>query len=271
MTNKIAIFIAVIMGIVAAMAASTWMENEKQKQKQRFKTVGLAVAKKTLRKNDVIRLGAGILQEKMVPQEMVLTGSISTDQLARYRGYVVKERIDAGQPITVDKLEPPYDKADTNTSVVSKGFRAITISVDMVAGVAGLIRPADRVDVIGTFDLSRRITKDDTDSDGVVTLYILQNARVIALDRNTEKSAFAESSRKRARNYRTVTLEVKPEDSMRIINANEQGRLRLILRNKNDVALEKDKVDGNPIATNIVKNELKEVVPYVNKQVDTKQ
>ncbi|MHC4870849.1 MAG: Flp pilus assembly protein CpaB [Planctomycetota bacterium] len=213
MTNKIAILVAIVLGITAALAANSWMEEEKKRQESRFKTVSVVVAKKTLRKNDVIRLGAGLLQGRAIPQDMVLTGSISTDQLGRYRGYIVKERIDAGQPLTVDKLEPPYDKAETSLSVVDKGLRAVTVAVDMISGVAGLIRPGDRVDLVGTFDLSRRSGSAKKSEDGVVTLYLLQNVRVIALDRNTEKVATAvtKSRKSRSKNYRTVTLEVKPQ------------------------------------------------------------
>jgi pilus assembly protein CpaB len=265
MTNKIAILVAVILGITAALAANSWMEEEKKKQESRFKTVRVVVAKKTLRKNDVVRLGAGILQGRAIPQDMVLTGSISADQLGRYRGYIVKERIDAGQPLTVDKLEPPYDKAETSLSVVDKGLRAVTVAVDMISGVAGLIRPGDRVDLVGTFDLSRRSSGSAKKSeDGVVTLYILQNVRVIALDRNTEKVAtvVSKAGKSRSKNYRTVTLEVKPDDAMRIINAQEQGRIRLLLRNKTDVATEKADVNGVPIGVNVVKNELSKLSPH---------
>lgn len=267
MTNKIAILVAVILGIVAALAADSWMKEEKKKQESRFETVGVVVAKKTLRKDDVIRMGAGLLQERQVPKEMVLTGSIAVSQLGRYRGYVVKERIDAGQPLTVDKLEPPYEKAETSLSVVDKGLRAVTVAVDMISGVAGLIRPGDRVDLVGTFDLSRRSGSGKKSEEGVVTLYLLQNVRVIALDRNTEKVATAVSKgrKSRSRTYRTVTLEVKPEDAMRIINAQEQGRLRLLLRNKTDVALEKADVNGVPIGVNVVKNELNKLSPYHKK------
>lgn len=263
MTNRVAIMVAVILGVVAAIAANSWIEQEAKKQQQKFETVGVVVAKKTLHKNDIVRLGAGMLEARPVPKEMILTGSITSDQIGRYRGFIVKERIDSGQPLTMDKLEPPYEKADTGLSVVDKGLRAVTISVDMISGVAGLIRPGDRVDVVGTFDLSRKSSKKEN-TDGVVTLYLLQNARVIALDRNTEKVATVTDSmfKSSSRNYRTVTLEVKPDDAMRIINAQEQGRIRLILRNRSDVALERAEVNGAPIATNVVNNELKTVVPH---------
>lgn len=101
---------------------------------------------------------------------------------------------------------------------LGEGKRAFTIPIDAVSGVAGLIAPGDRVDIL----LTRTIERD------LKTSVILQNILVIATDQrsNTENA--------RARLAATATVEVDPTEAQKLTLAQQVGRLTLTLRGMNE-------------------------------------
>ena len=129
---------------------------------------------------------------------------------------------------------------------VKRLMRAVSINVGPAAGVSGMVRPNDHVDVIGTFAFS-------TDPKDVATLTMLQDVLVLATGRETAKSRDMERSIGRD-SYSLVTLEVSPREAEMIAFAEQmKGRLTLTLRNKNDTSFEKElpQVDYEKIRTTI--------------------
>ena len=135
---------------------------------------------------------------------------------------------------------------------VKRLMRAVSINVGPSAGVSGMVRPNDHVDVIGTFAFS-------SDPKDVATLTMLQNVLVLATGRDTSKSRDLERSMGRD-TYSLVTLEVSPREAEMIAFAEQmKGRLTLTLRNKNDTSFEKElpQVDYEKIRSTIEELNLK--------------
>jgi len=110
---------------------------------------------------------------------------------------------------------------------IRPGFRAFTIRVDDVSGVAGFVVPGDVVDVIYTREPEIAATQR-LQVPGAASAYIsdviLQNLNVLAVDQNqSEKTSAANVAR-------TVTLEVTNEDAQALKLAMEYGTLSLSLR-----------------------------------------
>lgn len=98
-------------------------------------------------------------------------------------------------------------------STLSPGTRAVAIRVNAQTAVGGFVSPGDRVDVVLT----------EGRGDNLRTGVILADTRVLAVDQDTEARG--------ARQARTITVEVTPRDSQRLVLAQEAGQLSLILRN----------------------------------------
>lgn len=103
-------------------------------------------------------------------------------------------------------------------SQVAPGKRAFTIPIDAVSGVAGLIAPGDRVDIL----LTRTINRQPT------TSVILQDVQVIATDQRSNKESA------RARVAKTATVEVDPNQAAKLTLADSVGKLTLTLRGVNE-------------------------------------
>ena len=108
---------------------------------------------------------------------------------------------------------------------VAAGKRAFTIPIDAVRGVAGLIAPGDRVDIL----LTRTIERQPT------TSVILQDVLVIATDQSSNKE------NARARVARTATVEIDPNQASKLTLAQSVGKLTLTLRGMNEVLNEEVK------------------------------
>lgn len=113
------------------------------------------------------------------------------------------------------------------------GKRAVSIAVDEVNGVAGLIKPGNFVDCLLTVDFG-----DDAGS-RFTTLTLLEQVPVIAVNQTVfspavqppgsrEKSAVSRAPDESGRQM--VTVAVTPQEAATLMLAQESGRVHLVLR-----------------------------------------
>ncbi len=150
---------------------------------------------------------------------------------AALRGALIRRYLDAGAAITVSDILRPRDRGFL-AAVLAPGSRALSIGVDAVSGVAGLIWPGDRVDVILTQQMEGA---DLARGQRVLGETVLRDVRVIAVDQEIVQGAPA-TSNVTGRLARTVTLQVTAEQAERLAVAERLGRLSLAMRAAADVA-----------------------------------
>lgn len=135
-----------------------------------------------------------------------------------YVGKVVRTSMTPGQPLTQGAIVGPGERGFL-AAVLTKGMRAITVSVSDTSGVAGFVFPGDRVDLI----LTTEVPREDAPSIKV-SQTVLRNVRVLAVDQRTND---LENLPKVGR---TVTLEVTPKLVEKIAVMQKLGGLSLSLR-----------------------------------------
>jgi pilus assembly protein CpaB len=130
------------------------------------------------------------------------------------------------EPLTDAKLAPPESGGGLPPQI-KENYRAISVKVNEVIGVAGFVVPGSRVDVIVTI-------REQNDSR---TRVVVSNVQVLtagtAIDQDKAKDGKPVPST-------VVTLMVTPDDAERIALASAEGQLMLTLRNP---------LDGTPTAT----------------------
>jgi pilus assembly protein CpaB len=141
-------------------------------------------------------------------------------------GSIARAPFIAGEPIRQQKLVKA-DGSGFMAAVLPAGMRAISTEISPETGAGGFILPNDRVDVI----LSRREKSPVSGApDVAVSEIILANVRVLAIDQAPKE--------KEGQNTvvgKTVTLELKPEQSETLARARASGTLSLALRSIADV------------------------------------
>jgi pilus assembly protein CpaB len=154
------------------------------------------------------------------PSEHVPGGALrSTDQAV---GRVARRPIAAGEALLEVALFPT-GAAGGLSSVINKDYRAVSVKVDNVIGVAGFVTPGARVDVMATI---RRI---DLPKALPFAKVILQDVRVLAVDQKLEEVKTGDPEL-----VSVVTLEVDPLQAEHLIYAAHEGRLQLALRSPGD-------------------------------------
>lgn len=134
----------------------------------------------------------------------------------------------------------------TNTeglaSTIEKGHRAVAVQITDVTGVAGLIQPHARVDVIFT---------RPGNLDEASTSTILQNVEVLSVGRVAPTSQTAQQAAADARTPRApvVTLLLLPADAQKLELAKNEGKISLSLRNPQDDAMV---ADGAPMTAEVL-------------------
>ena len=127
-------------------------------------------------------------------------------------------------------------------SMIKPGLRAISINVSGAHAVSGMVRPNNRVDVLGTFSFPSKTVDGELEA---VTLTVLQDVTILATGNEMAHKRVHNTTMVNGyqpqKSYSTVTLEVTPREAELLTFAQTvQGRLTLALRNSADVSFEKD-------------------------------
>lgn len=159
-----------------------------------------------------------------VPHDIIVD---TPDARANLRGSLIRARIEAGQPVLSTEIMRPGDRGFI-ASVLQPGYHAVSVPVDSVSGVAGLIWPGDHVDVILTQQL-----RNAPQARGGTSETMLRDVRVIAVDQEMVQGAPTDNTTA-GKVARTVTLEATPEDAQKLALATTMGKLSLSIRSAMD-------------------------------------
>jgi pilus assembly protein CpaB len=139
-------------------------------------------------------------------------------------GGVSRVRFDEGDALVRGQTVKPGD-AGFLAAVLHPGMRAITMSVNIVTGDAGLLTAGDHVDVV----LTQIFPGHEADpANRAAAETIASDLRVIAVDQRLQ--AGAEPQQKETRPAQTVTLEVTALQAEKIDVAAKMGELALAIR-----------------------------------------
>lgn len=136
-------------------------------------------------------------------------------------GAMIRRNLTKGDALLSGDALNPGDRGFL-AAVLGPGMRAVTVGVDAVTGLAGLVWPGDRVDLILT---QAQDGSNVAPAHRVSAETVLHDGRVLAIDRQLMQGATSESPE--AAMARTVTLEVTPAEAERVAVAVKLGHLSL--------------------------------------------
>jgi len=234
MRNKRLLFVlagAVVFGLLAAVSVNRYLSNAQAFSRNMNEVV---VAKVD------IALGTTIVAEQLtkvqLPAGAVPDGAFNTPEKLVNRVAVVN--IAAREPVTDFKLAPE-GSAGGLSSVIPEGYRAMTVKVDDVIGVAGFLRPGAMCDVLTVIEQA-----GDAARRNPISKIVLQNVKVLAAGQNIDKP----KDQREAEQVKAVTLQVTPDQAEKLALASTEGKLRLVMRNSIDQGDEQTKgVDKNAL------------------------
>ena len=182
-----------------------------------------------------------MIKTSELPTEAVVAGAI-TDK-SEIIGKVSNTVIFSGEQLLSAKLISTGESdGETLAYAIEPGMRAISIDVDESSGLAYMIVPGNKVDIIAEFVTTILSTADGSISDKkTYTTMILENITVLAVNNVFSKEGIADTD---TPVYTTITLQVSPEQAMELSTAQFDAQLRVILRSPVD-----DKITHQPSLT----------------------
>lgn len=209
--------LAVAIAAIAAYLLYDYLKGEEKRVSEAVATERVVVAATEIPVGSAIN----ITQIKTVdwPKTNVPQGALlSTDQAT---SRIAIQTFMPGDPIVEGKLVPKEGAPlSILTYKIPEGHRAMTVSVDQVAGVAGFINPSNIVDVV--------LTASPQGSSQSISKIVLQNVPVLAIGQIVDQKEGKPVT------VPTVTMDVSPEDAEKLAVASTQGRLQLVLRRAGD-------------------------------------
>jgi len=213
---NVVILLAVVFGAAAAYGVYQYLNNVKDAYVEQGDFVQVAVALQNIPAKTTISPQMFGMQE--IPANYV--NNDAAVDIKEVSGKLSKSPIYKDEQILRSKVSGPGDPPEELAFVVPAGQRAVTVAVNEVSGIAGMIRPGDRIDVLVTFEEEEKMTS-----------LILQKIKVLATDRSMSATV---GQRGQEGIYQTVTLAVTPQQAQPLVLATEHGNMRLMLRSHAD-------------------------------------
>lgn len=218
--NAIVLFLAIVMGGIAAFMARHWLETHAISSAAGQSVGTIVVAAQPLAFGATV--SADNISEIPWAAKALPEGAFaSKDDVLKDGRRVVLSQLDRNEPVLRSKITGPGQRGSLS-SLLEEGKRAVTVRVDDVRGVAGFVLPGDFVDVV-------LIGEDPASQREGYSEILLHHVKVLAIDQ------LASERQEQPTVAKAVTIEVTPEQAQRILLASNVGKLSLILRQPGDV------------------------------------
>lgn len=220
--------IAVGMGAVGILGVQKHIDQEVDRRlPEPVQTIDIVVANQTL--DAGLRVGQGEFAIRAVPIEYVPQGAVSAHEFDGLADLKLTAPLGRGDPLVRSNLRLEA-RQESFASTLQPGRRAITVPVDELNSSAGLMQAGDRIDLYVSFTQSNRRT----------VAPVLLGVQVLATGARVEEfgaaSADPNDPSAYANSYHTVTLDVAPEEAVRIHAARQAGQLLALLRPEGDLS-----------------------------------
>jgi len=236
----------VVLALVAIVMVNTYIAQQRQAAQEQAKKAlsniqanqtAVLVAKQDIPKGAMIN--SSMLETAIIPNKYVQPSAATS--LDRVSDMVTVAAISKGEQITLTKLSNVQGKGGGNLAgLTPMGKRAITISVDNISSVGGMIKPGDYVDVIAMVPVPVQGPKGEQMTQMAV-LPLFQNTLILAVGQDTGGGMIASEGGSR---YTTksaeglgsglITLALGPQEASLAAFVQEQGKIRLTLRSPAD-------------------------------------
>lgn len=218
--NLLIPLLAVGVGTVAALGANRYIQQRIEAAKPKAvveKMVPVVVAAADLPKG--ARLSADNLAVREVPQTWAHSNAVMPDQFERIEHAELSVPAKKGEPVLWAQLEG--QRAATFSARLAAGRRAVTVPVDEISSISGMLSPGDTVDLIVSTRANQR----------AAMVPVMQSVKVLAT--GTRVGA-GDAEGRGERSFTTITLDVTPHEAKRIMAAREVGKLTALLRAPGD-------------------------------------
>jgi len=217
-------------GVLAVFGARSYIADrlalEKARLQPRHEMVEVVVARRDLRRGESV--GPETMAVRTMPREFTPGGVVVPAGFDALLGARLLVAMRAGEPLLPASVAHP--ETASISSRVRPGIRAMTISVDEINSLSGMLQPGDRIDLM----LSVRPPSAGGLPAPEITRTVMQGVPVLATGRQSRAGSGDDVLP--GRSFTSITVEVDPAQAQKLVVAQRSGKLTAVLRNPDDRA-----------------------------------
>jgi len=227
--NAVMLVTALSLGTLAALGARGYIAGqialERERLQPRQPMAQVVVAKRDLAKGDPV--DADTMAVRALPRDHLPASAVAPERFDGFVGARLSAPMRAGEPL----LQGAIEGADVSTfsAKVRSGIRALTLSVDEINSLSGMLQPGDRIDLMLSVRMPGTAVMPLPNE---VTRPLMQDLRVLATGRQVRPGG----DDRQGRTYTAITVEVTPVQAQQLVVAQRSGKLTALLRNPQDRA-----------------------------------
>ena len=164
---------------------------------------------------------------RRMPVDMIPPDAIVPADIARAEGQSLKVALPLGRPLLWGYLSS--GTSPSFSDMLDENKRALTIAVDELNSISGMIRPYDRIDLFIVSKEKLPGSSERNSKESKVVMPLLQDVLVKATGNIVRRETSADG-REIDRRYSTLTLDLLPEEIGRVLIAQENGELKAALK-----------------------------------------
>ncbi len=247
--NNRALTLSLVIAALAVFFVQSYVTSIEDEAKKKFGTeVLVIVARRDIKEMETVN--ETMLEFKLIPKRFLEPAAISLEKkeedketsrtLKGLSGTIATLPVKKGEQVTYNKLTEPSVRTGLSPQV-APGRRAIAVLVNEMSGVAKLVKPGDRVDLLAVLDLG-----GGKENKVVKTLFqdvvVLSIGRYVTnnVARSVEADPFGGKDKIKSLaedfTFGSVTLEVEPAQAqaLALVMSNGDNGIILSLRNNDD-------------------------------------
>lgn len=223
------LIVAGVLGLIATFLINSYLQQQSEQARQRAIAGQKSLVTVILAKQDIaanVALTENMLKEEVLPKNIAQPRAATS--IDRVAGRVSLAPIAKGEQVLLNKIALSGQEV-TLSSKIPRGKRAITVSIDNISSVGGMIRPGDHADIVGMVPLPA-MTPEGKQVSQMTTLPLFQDVLVIAVGQDFSTGG----GKREGPSSPAITFALTPQEANIIAFVQEQGRIRLILRSPED-------------------------------------
>lgn len=246
-------FLIFFMAVLAVWMAYKYLDSRSTEVEERLTDqaakakIVVVVPVRDLRPGEDLDLAT--LATREVPREYVNADALTQDSVGSYAGKKVVRAVSKGTPLLASFVASYEFKPFSAT--LEPGTRAITLPVDEINSVSGMLTAGDKVDLLL---LTQSLGSRSGERNEMQLIPLLEGITVRATGTTTQRELLAQAETGDPRNpnrsagsYTTITIAVQPRDAQKIVLAQQSGRIIALLRRQDDAGLYGDRLTSSEV------------------------
>lgn len=240
-SGKKLLIIAVACGVLAALLGWLYLKAKESQYRAAYQPARQVMVSVIVPKLDISK-AQSLTPENVavmeVPRDYLPSNAVLAQDWPRLEKRMTIQPLQKGRPISWDAIE--QDGVSRFSENVELGKRIKTVKVSKINSFDGMLRPGDKIDLLGTFNATDIGMQEQLNYSNEVVINVLEDVEVLAAGREDAKGRKYENYYDRSTpdgfnmNFSTLSLMLTPAQVARVELAEKAGELVAVLRHPKD-------------------------------------